>query len=165
VSIDQVPLPRTDGALFLCGLRDVADDPAAAMAAADGARTVVCLNERAELERRYPAYAEWVKANNGGAALWYPIRNFSAPSAIHVVPFLRLAIARLEAGESVLMHCQMGQGRAGTMAVCLLVLLGATTAEALDTVARYRSYAGPGEPSQWRLVAEVADVAAGSTDR
>lgn len=162
MSIDQIPLPRTEGALFLCGLRDVADDPTAAMAAAGGAGTIVCLNERDELRRRHPAYADWVKEHNGGRALWYPIRNFSAPSADRIVPFLRLVEARLAAGEGVLMHCQMGQGRAGTMAVCLLVLLGATRDEALETVARHRLYAGPGEPSQWRLVDEVvAQAAAG----
>jgi protein-tyrosine phosphatase len=158
VSIDRVPLPRTSGWLHLCGLRDVADDPAAAMALAGGASTIVCLNELPELERRFPTYAEWVRANKGGAVLWYPIHNFSAPPAEHIVPFLRMIVARLEAGEGVLMHCAMGQGRAGTMAVCLLVMLGATADAALDTVARHRLFAGPGEPTQWRLVRDVAEL-------
>jgi protein-tyrosine phosphatase len=160
VSIDRIPLPRTDGALFLCGLADVADDPAAAMAIADEATTIVCLNQIRELERRFPVYAEWVRSNKGGSVLWYPIRNFSAPSAEHVVPFLGMVVARLEAGESVLMHCAMGQGRAGTIAVCLLILLGATADDALETVARHRLFAGPGEPTQWGLVQSVAELAA-----
>jgi protein-tyrosine phosphatase len=160
MSIDRIPLPRTDGALSLCGLSDVVDDPLAAMALADGASTIVCLNQFRELERRFPNYAEWVRANKGGSVLWYPIRNFSAPPAEHVMPFLRMVIARLEAGEGVLMHCAMGQGRAGTMAVCLLIILGADVDDALDTVARHRLYAGPGEPSQWRLVQGVAALAA-----
>ena len=159
MSIDRIPLPRTDGQLHLCGLRDVADAPAAAMLAAGGATTIVCLNQLDELERRHPSYAEWVRANKGGSVLWYPIRNFSAPPADHIVPFLNLIVARLDGGEGVVMHCAMGQGRAGTMAVCLLILLGATPEEALDTVARHRLYAGPGEPSQWRLVRGVAELA------
>lgn len=158
MSIDAIPLPRTDGALSLCGLADVVDDPRAAMELAGGANTIVCLNQLDEIERRFPAYAEWVRANKGGSVLWYPIRNFSAPPADHMLPFLRMVIARLEAGDGVLMHCAMGQGRAGTMAVCLLILLGATADEALETVARYRLYAGPGEPSQWRLVQGVAEL-------
>jgi protein-tyrosine phosphatase len=159
VSIDRIPLPRTDGELYLCGLRDVADDPLAAMEFAGGAATIVCLNQRDELERRHPSYAEWVRANKGGTALWYPIRNFSAPPPRRIVPFLQMVVQRLEAGQGVLMHCAMGQGRAGTMAVCLLVLLGSGVDDAIETVAKHRLYAGPGEPSQWQLVQGVAELA------
>lgn len=156
MSIDQVPLPSTDGALWLCGLADIVDDPVGVLAFADGSSTVVCLNERDELERRFPTYAEWVRENKGGAVLWYPIRNFSAPGAGSMMPFLRMITKRLEAGEGVVMHCALGQGRAGTIAVCVLMLLGASLDEAITTVARHRTFAGPGERSQWRLVEEVA---------
>ncbi len=72
------------------------------------------------------------------------------------MPFLQMVVERLEAGEGVVMHCAFGQGRAGTMAVCLLMMLGATPDEALRTVASHRLHAGPADSSQWALVDDVA---------
>ena len=156
MSIDRVPLPGTDGALWLCARKDVAPDPDAALAWADGASTVVCLLPVNELETRCPEYVEWLRANRAQRALWFPIRDFSAESADATMPFLRIVVDRLEAGEGVLMHCALGQGRAGTMAVCLLMLLGATPDDALRTVAAHRAFAGPATGSQWALVEDVA---------
>lgn len=158
MSIDRIPLPSTTGKLWLCGRVDIAPDPEATLAWADGATTVVCLNPIDELAVRFPTYVEWLKANRGGRALWFPIRNFDAPSAATALPLLRIITARLERGEGVVMHCAAGQGRAGTMAVCVLLLLGASKREALTTVASHRAFAGPGEYSQQHLVNEVAAV-------
>jgi protein-tyrosine phosphatase len=157
MAADSIPLPRTDGSLWLCSLRDVSDDPDA-MLRMTGAGTIVCLNQLGELERRAPAYIDWLRANQPERALWFPIRNFHAESAAATMPFLQMIIDRFEAGEGVVMHCQMGQGRAGTMAVCLLMMLGAGQDEALRTVAANRTFAGPGEGSQWALVEDVARV-------
>lgn len=154
MSIDRVPLPRTDGALYLCGLRDVADDPDAALSYA-AASTIVCLATEGELDRRAPAYPEWLRRNQPDRALWFPIRNMDAESADATMPFLEMLVERLERGEGVVMHCQLGQGRAGTMAVCLLMMLGATQDEALATVSSHRVFAGPGDGAQWRLVYSV----------
>ncbi len=156
MSIDRIPLPRTDGALWLCGRTDIAFDPEGALAYADGATTVVCLNPIHELQARFPSYVDWLQTNKAGRALWFPIRNFSAESASATMPFLRMIIDRLESGEGVVMHCAMGQGRAGTMAVCVLMMLGATRDEALHTVASHRAFAGPADGSQWALVDDVA---------
>jgi protein-tyrosine phosphatase len=160
VSIDRIPLPRTDGALWLCGRADIAPDPEAALRYADGATTVVCLTPVQELEGRYPAYVEWLRTNRLRRALWFPIRNFGAESADATMPFLRMVVDRLEAGDGVVMHCAMGQGRAGTMAVCLLMMLGATEDDALRTVARHRAFAGPADASQWALVDDIATAIA-----
>jgi protein-tyrosine phosphatase len=160
MSVDRIPLPRTDGVLWLGALRDVAGDPDAALAST-GASTIVCLNDRGELERRAPAYADWLRAHQPGRALWFPIRNFHAESADATLPLLRMVVDRLERGEGVVMHCAMGQGRAGTMAVCLLMVLGATQEEALLTVASSRPFAGPNDGSQWALVDDVARSLAG----
>lgn len=156
MSIDRIPLPRTEGALWLCGRDDIAPDPDAALAYADGATTAVCLLPIQELELRYPTYVEWLRANKAGRALWFPIRNFRAESADATIPFLRMIVDRLEAGEGVVMHCALGQGRAGTMAVCLLMMLGATSEDALRTVAANRIAAGPAGNWQWSLVEGVA---------
>ncbi len=161
MSIDRIPLPSTDGSLWLCGRVDIAPDPDATLAWADGATTVVCLNSVEELEVRFPGYVEWLKRNLGAKALWFPIGNFGAPGADTVLPFLRLITARLEAGEGVVMHCAAGQGRAGTMAVCVLIMLGASKDEALRTVASRRAFAGPGDYSQQALVDGVAKQAIG----
>ncbi len=125
---------------------------------ADGATTVVCLLPIQEIETRYPTYLEWLRANKAGRALWFPIRNFRAESAAATMPFLRMIVERLEAGEGVVMHCAHGQGRAGTLAVCLLMMLGASPAEALRTVASNRIGAGPAGSSQWALVEDVAET-------
>ena len=160
MSVDRIPLPRTDGSLWLCGLRDVAHDPEAVLSLT-GASTVVCLNEAGEIERREPSYVDWLRSNQPARALWFPIRNFRAESADATMPFLQMIIDRLEAGQGVVMHCAMGQGRAGTMAVCLLVMLGATQDEALRTVASNRVFAGPGDSSQWAIVEDIARAVGG----
>jgi protein-tyrosine phosphatase len=159
VSIDRIPLPRTDGALWLCARNDVAPDPEAALAWAE-ASTIVCLNHIDELALRFPDYVDWLRANMGGRAIWYPIQNFRAPSARSVMPVVRMITDRLERGEGVVMHCAAGQGRAGTMATCVLMALGASTADAVRTVASHRVFAGPGSASQWALIEGVAALLA-----
>ncbi len=42
------------------------------------------------------------------------------------------------------------------MAVCLLMRLGASVDDALRTVAAHRTFAGPGDGSQWALVDDIA---------
>lgn len=155
MSIDRIPLARTDGELWLCALRDVADDPDAVLAHT-GASTIVCLNDRGELERRAPGYADWLRQHQPGRALWFPIRNFHAESAAATMPLLQMVVDRLERGEGAVMHCAMGQGRAGTMAVCLLMMLGDSQDDALRAVASNRAFAGPADGSQWALVDDIA---------
>lgn len=156
VSIDRIPLPATDGALWLCGKRDIGPDPDAALEQADGASLAVCLNPESELFRTYPEYVDWLRVNQPDRALWFPIRNFGAESADATMPLLDMIVERLEAGEGVVMHCAMGQGRAGTMAACLLMRLGAGRDDALETVAAHRTFAGPQDNSQWAMIDDVA---------
>ena len=158
MSIDRVPSP-TAGALWLCGRNDVGPDPEAALAWAD-ASTIVCLNHIDELAVRFPEYVDWLRANMGGRAIWYPIQTFRAPSARSVMPVVRMITDRLERGEGVVMHCAAGQGRAGPMATCVLMALGEPPADAVRTVASHRVFAGPGRASQWALVEGVAALLA-----
>jgi hypothetical protein len=159
MSVDHIPLPTATGSLWLCGLRDIVDRPDAVLSDL-GASTVVCLNSRTELLRRSPAYLQWLQAHQPERALWFPIRNFHAESADATLPFLTMIVERLEHGEGVVMHCALGQGRAGTMAVCVLMMLGASQDEALQVVAGHRVFAGPGDSSQWALVDDVARATA-----
>jgi hypothetical protein len=158
VSIDRIPLPRTDGALWVSARNDVAPDPEAAMAYADGASTIVCLNGVDELARRFAPYVAWLQEHRGGQAIWFPIANFSAPPARQVMPIVKMIVERLESGEGVLVHCAAGQGRAGTIAACVLIALGQSTGEAVRTVASNRVFAGPGNAAQWSLVEGVAEL-------
>jgi hypothetical protein len=158
VSIDRIPLPRTNGALWVSARNDVAPDPEAAMAYADGASTIVCLNGVDELARRFAPYVAWLQEHRGGQAIWFPIANFSAPSARQVMPIVKMIVDRLESGEGVLVHCAAGQGRAGTIAACVLIALGQSTGDAVRTVASNRVFAGPGNAAQWSLVEGVAEL-------
>ena len=94
MSIDRIPLPSTAGALWLCGRNDVGPDPEAALRWADGASTIVCLNHIDELAMRFPDYVEWLRANRGGRAIWFPIENYHAPSARMVMPLRYTTIRR-----------------------------------------------------------------------
>lgn len=160
MSIDRIPLPRTDGALWLCGRNDVGPDPEAALAWADGASTIVCLNHVDELSTRFPDYVAWLRAHQGERAIWFPIENYHAPSARMLMPIVRMIVERLERGEGVVMHCAAGQGRAGTVAACVLMALGDSPADAVRTVASNRVFAGPNSKSQRALVEGVAELLA-----
>jgi len=170
--IDEIPLPvgsaggagggteLAAGRLWLCGKHVVGPDPEAALARV-GATTIVCLNERDELADRYPAYVDWLAANRGTRAVWFPIPDLHAPPMHTVLPLLEDLRERLVDGESVVMHCGAGIGRAGTLAACLLVSLGLGSDEALAVVAANRPMAGPEAGSQRELVdALAAELAA-----
>lgn len=157
MSIDRVPVPGAPGSVFLCGLGDVASDPDAALVAADDAALVVCLNEEHELAARHPAYLSWLRSNDGGRARWHPTRDWEARPAEAALPVVLEVAERLRGGDGVLVHCAMGQGRAGTFATCVMLALGVARETALDTVARHRRHAGPASRSQWALVDVVAE--------
>ena len=149
--LDQVPLPVTSGALWLCGKRVVGPDPEAALQRA-GADTIVSFNERFELEREYPSYVEWLDLNVGARALWYPVPDLSAPVLGDAQRWVDEMVARLELGQGLILHCAGGIGRAPTMGTCVLVRLGMTPERALALVAASRPMAGPEAGSQRALV-------------
>ena len=149
--IDTIPLPRSSGGLSLCGKHAIGPDHAVAMAEC-GATTAVCLVEAYELEDRYPDYLEWLRAHDGGAAVWFPIHDLHAPGLTATEPFITELVRRLDNGEHLLMHCAAGIGRAGTMAVCVLMELGMSLPDALALVALHRPMAGPEVGAQRDLV-------------
>lgn len=153
--IDTVPLPITGGGLSLCGKHAIGPDHAAAMRRC-GATTVVCLVEARELSDRYPDYLDWLQANRGGAAVWFPIHDLHAPGLEATMPFLTGLVRRLDDDEHLLMHCAAGIGRTGTMAACLLMELGMDRDSALAHVAAHRPMAGPEVGAQLDLVNALA---------
>jgi protein-tyrosine phosphatase len=160
--LDQVPVPGAAGQLWLCGKHAVGADADAALGRIGGDGTVVCLNQRHELEDRYPQYVEWLQQHVGDRALWFPIPDLHAPSLVDLRPLLDEIRQRLVAGGHVLVHCGAGIGRAGTVAVCLLMDHGVERDEALALVARHRPMAGPEVGAQRELVDELAFVLSAS---
>ena len=139
---DRVPVPDVAGGLWLCGKHFVGPDIEEAMGKT-GATTAVCLNQRAEIADRYPAYVAWLEANRGRQAVWFPVPDLHAPEVGLAAPFVDDLVGRLTAGEVLLLHCGAGIGRAGTMAAAVLIRLGATTDDAIATIAASRPMAGP----------------------
>ncbi len=151
--VDRVPLPERPGALWLAGKRFVGPDPEAAMAEV-GAAGVVCLCEAFELDDRYPRYVEWLRRDR--RALWYPIPDLHAPAAGEAGALAGRIDRRLAAGETLLMHCGAGIGRAGTVAAAVLIHAGRSLEEALATVAAARPMAGPEVGAQSDLLVELS---------
>ena len=153
--VDQIPLPSGDGRLWLSGKHFVGPDPASAMRAI-GATTIVCLTESRELADRYPQYVEWLSDNAGEVALTFPIPDLGAPDLDQAIALIDLLLHRLETGHGLLIHCAGGIGRSGTIAVALLMAMGAKRTDAIATVAAHRPMAGPeaGEQREFLVALE-----------
>jgi hypothetical protein len=156
--LDRLPLPLEGAALWLCGKRVVGPDPDAALRRADGADAIVCFNERSDLVREYPDYLDWLAANNGRRALWFPIPDLHAPALPEAETMVAAMVARLEKAEGLVLHCAGGLGRAPTMAVCVLIALGTPRVDALEQVRAHRPMGGPEAGAQDRLVTAFARV-------
>lgn len=152
---DEIPLPIGPGRLWLCGKHFVGPDAEAALVAVD-ADTIVCLNQQPELIDRYPAYVDWLRENRPTRALWHPIPDLHAPAVDEARVLVAELVRRIESGESLLVHCGAGIGRAGTVAAAVLLSLGITLDDALATVAEHRAMAGPEAGAQAGLLASLA---------
>ena len=150
--VDEIPWPSSGGGrLWLCGKHFVGPDPDAALALI-GATTIVCLTARFEIEDRYPDYVAWLDRHSPNQALWFPIPDLHAPKVDAAVALIETLYERLLAGERLLVHCGAGIGRAGTVAVGLLMTTGLSRQEALTTVATHRPMAGPEVGAQVELI-------------
>jgi protein-tyrosine phosphatase len=153
--IDEIPLPSAaTGRLWLCGKHAIGPDPDALLQRV-GADTVVCLTREHELADRYPHYVQWLRTQPSTRVIWYPIHDLHAPPLDEFEPVLTDIVARLVAGDRLIVHCAAGIGRAGTTAVAVLVSLGVPLDEALDHVHRHRLGAGPEAGTQLDLVRQL----------
>ena len=161
--IHEIPLPGGGGRLWLCGKHVVGPDVETVLGSV-GAQTVVCLAQRHELAERFPDYTAWLDANRDGRALWYPVPDLTAPPLPQAQHWLDQIDHRLLAGQGLVMHCAAGRGRAGTMAVGLLLRRRVALADALAHVRLHRPGAGPEAGGQMALVRHLADEPHGSPE-
>jgi hypothetical protein len=153
--VDRVPVEGVPGELWLCGKHLIGPDVDAAIARVD-ADVVLCLNERHELEHRYPDYVAWLRTDP--RAWWVPVPDLHAPSLPDARTLVEGVVAHLDAGRTVLTHCGAGIGRAGTVAAAVLVERGATVDGAVALVASSRPGAGPEAGPQAHLLRSMADA-------
>lgn len=151
--LDRIPVPDSPGELWLCGKHLIGPDVEAAVSRID-ADVVLCLNERHELDQRYPDYVAWLRADP--RAWWVPVPDLHAPSLDDAVALVETLVGHLDAGRKVLTHCGAGIGRAGTIAAAVLVAGGATVEDAITAVASSRPGAGPEAGAQMALLAALA---------
>lgn len=153
--VDEVALPDGPGRLWLCGKHAVAPDPDALLERL-GATTVVALNERHELEGRYPDYVRWLQTS--GKAVWHPVPDLHAPPLADALALVDDLRRRIQDGDHVVLHCGAGVGRAGTIAAALLMRGGLAHDEALARVASSRPMAGPEAGAQRDLLRALSQV-------
>lgn len=133
-----------------------------------GAQAVLTLTEEHELlELGVPNLGERVRFRRID---WHhlPIVDLNAPAAPFEAGWLGsgpAVLKMLRQGGKVMVHCRGGIGRAGTVAVCLLVELGVTPGEALKRVRQARPGAVETAAQERYLSAYTARLAPGILDQ
>ena len=109
-----------------------------------------------EIAAKSPDYKVAIERQRLSCAIdIYPIQDFSTPEdQQHFSRALQKCAERLQRGESLLIHCAAGIGRTGSSAICLLLKLGYSLAEATDLVTAAGS--GPETSGQKRFIARYA---------
>ena len=154
--IDEIPLPAgVPGRLFLCGKHAIGPDPDDLLASVGGS-TVVCLNEPSELAGRYPEFVEWLAAHEGDRARHRPIHDLHAPEVETFSALIDEVFGLVDRGDTIVVNCGAGIGRAGTVAVGVLVRAGVPIDDALETVRSHRPMAGPEVGAQSDVLREYA---------
>lgn len=153
--VDEIPRIGAPGAgrLWLCGKHAIGPDVEGLLGRI-GAERVVCLTERHELSDRYPSYVEWLDRDR--RALWHPVHDLGVAPFAEFIGIVDVVSGLLHGGTSVLIHCGAGIGRAGTLAVGVLLREGMRLDDALAHVAAHRPMAGPEVGAQQQLVERYA---------
>lgn len=120
-----------------------------------GAGAVLCLNQRHEVEDRYPDYLAWLQTGAEGRH-WFPTPDLGVRPTAEFIAMVEERAAALAQGEALIAHCGAGIGRAGTFAVAVLLALGRHLTDGVAIVADHRPMAGPEAGSQRRLIEEAA---------
>jgi len=81
---------------------------------------VVCLSSPEEIQQKSPAYATFLAGTVPWEHIAFPMWNSAMHDAPSLEPLTREIVKRLREGRNVLIHCDSGIGRAGTVAVAVL---------------------------------------------
>jgi protein-tyrosine phosphatase len=82
---------------------------------------VVCLASPDEIRHKSPAYATLLAGPVPWEHIAFPIRNLGTSDELALEPLTREIVKRLREGRNVLIHCDSGIGRAGSVAVAVLL--------------------------------------------
>jgi len=140
--VHRIPVSRSPGSLYLCGLDVVGPEPAAILEHLD-ASTLICLLTDVEIFTRYPDYLEWLNYPEPFEALRLPTEDHLVATDDSVASLVMAITDRLRDGDHVLVHCGAGWGRAGVIAVLVMVAAGALVDDAIRDLRAARPAAGP----------------------
>lgn len=84
---------------------------------------VVCLSSPDEIRQRSPAYASFLAGTVPWEQISFPMWESGVHDAPSLEPLAGEIVKRLRQGRNVLIHCDSGIGRAGTVAVAVLTTL------------------------------------------
>ena len=103
-----------------------------------GVSHIVCLVPNDEIEEKSPEYLFAIEENHLPARLLrFAIPNYGTPEnpaeLDHMLDFIR---ERMDAGESVVVHCAYGHGRTGAVSALLLARMGLPLEVAIQTIRR-----------------------------
>ncbi len=143
------------GGLHLCGLEVVGPDPVAVLDHI-AASAVVCLQTDEEIQRRYPAYLDWLDEPDPNEAVRLPTHDHLVAPDETVMELVGDVLGRLRSDQNVLVHCGAGWGRAGVLAVLVMVAAGSTVKASLRDLRAARPAAGPQSHEQDEQVARLA---------
>jgi len=117
-----------------------------------GVTHVVCLVSDEEIAKKSPGYLATIQGNGFPATLWRSnIPDYGMPGNIQALELMLDRIReRLDAGESVVIHCAAGHGRTGMVAILLLMRMGLRLEEAAGIIRQAGS--APDTPDQWAFL-------------
>lgn len=145
--VHRIPVRDLPGALHLCGLDPIGTDPVVLLDHI-GARTVVCLQTDAEIERRFPAYLDWLADPGEYEVVRVPIEDHLVAPDASMEALVRSTVARLRGGTGVVVHCGAGWGRAGLLAALIMTANGTGVEDTLRDLRAARPAAGPQSTEQ-----------------
>ena len=138
---DLIQAPGRLGLTHLPGANGDRDTDLDALQSA-GVNRLLCLVEAHELQYLKPA--ETITDRREALELrditfmHHPIVDFNAPQLSDAQRTIAMLDQALKQGDSIIVHCWAGLGRAGTMAACLLTHNGMEANKAIDTVRSVR---------------------------